>query len=648
MSPGPRIALLTLGFALISAYDACAQLHLSTPANYSVGNSPLGVAAGDFNGDGVKDLAVVNTADQTVSILLGNGDGTFQAAVNYPCGATPAYVAVADFNGDGKLDLAISNGASQTVSILLGNGDGTFQAPVSYPSGANLDFMLVGDFNNDKVPDLVAYAQGSQGSQGSISVFLGKGDGTFQPAINTVLAGFSSTGCGYGAFVAEGDFNGDDNLDIVATSGCALQQFPDTVAGTILILAGNSDGTFQPAVTTQVPGFELGVLAPGDFDANGKLDMATIAYTHGCIQLYSCGSEWDAQNFLGDGAGAFGGVNFLAKLASLSSTFSGVLPFFFGSDVTASSISAADMNHDGRADITVMFSGQQWSGNPFACGTLASFEVFLSNGDGTFQPGQEVVLSSCPHPGTVPTSMAVADLTGNGLSDIILTNGKANSISIFFNQIPTSTSLALTAGSNLSPFGQSLTFTANVLPGAANGTVEFDDGATKLATMPLSQGAASYTTTALAVGVHSISASYSGTPAYAASSSPVLTQVVFTSGAAGTASVALNVLPVNADGQPETFFRQSATFSIQVVASSGSGTPTGNVVLLDADTQLGPVLTLDANGTATFSSLLSIAMHPVSAIYLGDANFNGAVSSTCNASISAVCIVQTSPRPKPR
>jgi hypothetical protein len=123
---------------------------ITSPA-YLAGPDPASVAVGDFNHDGAPDLVV---ASKPVSILLGNGDGSFQAPQSYAAGQDPSSVAVADFNGDGNPDIVVASGVSGTVSILLGKGDGTFQAAQDYPAGSGTQFVTVGDFNGDGVPDI--------------------------------------------------------------------------------------------------------------------------------------------------------------------------------------------------------------------------------------------------------------------------------------------------------------------------------------------------------------------------------------------------------------------------------------------------------------------------------------------------------------
>jgi hypothetical protein len=124
-----------------------------------VGSAPISVAVGDFDGDGVEDLAVANYYSNNVSVLLGNGDGSFQAARNFGAGNFPRSVAVGDFNGDGLQDLAVANVNSNNVSVLLGNGDGSFQAARDFGAGSAPVSVAVGDFNSDGLQDLAVANQ---------------------------------------------------------------------------------------------------------------------------------------------------------------------------------------------------------------------------------------------------------------------------------------------------------------------------------------------------------------------------------------------------------------------------------------------------------------------------------------------------------
>src|SRR5215510_8638865 len=161
-SGSPLVDLLvTLSLQiLILAGSAQAQnVSFLVSGQFGAGPDPVSVAVGDFNGDGVQDLVVANSGDfdsGNISVLLGNGDGTFQAAVNFGAGNNPSSIAVGDFNGDGIQDLTVAHGffGSNSVSVLLGNGDGTFQEAVNFGAGIFPVSVAVGDFNGDGRPDL--------------------------------------------------------------------------------------------------------------------------------------------------------------------------------------------------------------------------------------------------------------------------------------------------------------------------------------------------------------------------------------------------------------------------------------------------------------------------------------------------------------
>jgi hypothetical protein len=215
------------------------------PVAYTLdGAVPVWAGVGDFNGDHIFDLAVVLTTNDKVDILLGVGDGTFRTAVAYDAEGSPQALSVADFNRDGKLDIAVVNEcgtdpACQTgsVSILLGKGDGTFRRGSSFPANLEPLDIRVADFNGDHRADLVvANPYGPDGqSQGTVGIMLGKGDGTFQPMVNYVTTGNATVR------LTVGDLNGDSYSDVLALN----YQINGQINGSVTVLLGNGDGTLQ-------------------------------------------------------------------------------------------------------------------------------------------------------------------------------------------------------------------------------------------------------------------------------------------------------------------------------------------------------------------------------------------------------------------
>ncbi len=229
-SSGANVTVL-LG-SMSGAYTA------ASGSPFAVGSNPVGIVAGDFNGDGKVDLATVNHVSNNLTILLGDGTGNFSPSPASPItglGAQPVFLAIGDFNGDGIEDLATANSASNNVTVLLGNGTGGFTASAQVPAGSEPFSIAVGDFNGDLVQDLAV----ANGNSGNVTVLLGNGSGGFSPASGSPFA----TGSFPDSVVA-GDFNGDGNLDL------ATANFGDN---TVTVLLGVGTGSFSPATSMGSP-----------------------------------------------------------------------------------------------------------------------------------------------------------------------------------------------------------------------------------------------------------------------------------------------------------------------------------------------------------------------------------------------------------
>ena len=238
--------------------------------NYTVTGIAVFVLAGDFNGDGISDLAVLSSSSsqkpQTISILLGNKDGTLQPGATYTLPLSESWLAAGDFNGDGKLDLVVNAlGAIQGLYLMLGNGDGTFQAPVNTGSSVGGFQFLANDFNGDGKLDLALF------DYANIYILLGNGNGTFQPPITNAVSG------GQGS-IAAGDFNGDGIPDVVVGGETSRN------SSSVSILLGNGDGTFRPGGSQAMLG-EIPSVAVGDFIGGGKLDVVVTSDLMGAVAI---------------------------------------------------------------------------------------------------------------------------------------------------------------------------------------------------------------------------------------------------------------------------------------------------------------------------------------------------------------------------
>ncbi len=402
----------------------------STVTNAADGG-PTSIATGDFNGDGRTDLVVTNALGNSVSVFLGKGDGTFQPQVTYAVGLLPDAIVAGDFNGDGRTDLAVANSGDNTVSVLLGNGDGTFQRQITYAVGENPDGIVAGDFTGDGILDLAVACQGNEDmyppgtDPGGVYVLLGNGDGTFQPAQRY------ATGESPFSIVA-GDFNSDGRLDLAVAGNDYQDPATNTVVGEVSVLLGNGDGTFQPAKEYAAGGSSQ--LVAGDFTGNGKLDLVVDS---GGIQMLLGNGDGTFQPAKTVAAAINGYNGYLAAgdftgdghldLAVTSYYYSSVTqtdvgeisvllgngdstfqpPVSYAADSLLGTIVAGDFTGDGRLDLAT----------PNLLDDTVS--VLLGNGDGTFtDPGQ---LATSPH-----ATPLVADVSGDGTDDVLVVDGAGN------------------------------------------------------------------------------------------------------------------------------------------------------------------------------------------------------------------------------
>jgi hypothetical protein len=357
----------------------------ATHVDYPVGGGVTGIAVGDFNGDGKLDITVVYGFDPAkVVVFLGNGDGTFKPFVPTTAGFQGGSIAVGDFNGDGKLDVAVSDNQSTTpgVDIMLGNGDGTFKPPVSYATAGDPRMVITADFNGDGKLDLATANADSE----TISVLLGNGDGTFQPHKDNSTAIAASC-----ISLAAGALRDDKGKDIVA--GCQSE-------GKVVVLLSNGNGTFKAAKAYPVP---AGVddVALGDFNGDGKLDVAV-----------SNGGTYDMVSILpGTGSGTL-----KAAVA-------------FGTNFGPGGMGVADFDGDGKLDLVTADSG-----SPFGV-TVATISVLLSNGKDLFAGRTDYSVGGENVTGAY-SGIAAADLTGNGKPDLIvpITYAFPYEISILMNK----------------------------------------------------------------------------------------------------------------------------------------------------------------------------------------------------------------------
>jgi hypothetical protein len=549
------------------------------------------IALGDFNGDGKLDLAVADCSPETGSscglfgILLGNGDGTFQPVKTYNSGGVGAWsLTVADLNGDGKADIVIANlcadqacSGNGVVAVLLGNGDGTFQAPKTFGSGGRTLVPVVADVNGDGKPDIViANGEGAVG----VGVLLGNGDGTFQSVLTYGVGEKFVSG------LAIADVNADGKLDVVV-SDCSSGQYTCAVNASVGVLLGNGDGTYQTAVTYDSGGLSSIGIALADVNGDNRPDI--LVANCAPVMVPCNGSQ---NGVVGVLLNATGTPTTTALVSSLNPSVMGqaltftatvssgagappsgeTITFKSGSVVlgtaslsggmaalTTSSLAAGIYTVTASYPGDAKFSGSTSPGfrqvvnsttksatattlvsslNPSTYGQKVAWMAQVTS-SGSVPPAGRVKFTWGTYTlGTVTlNSSGVATLTKSNLNaDSYPLNasylGDANNLgstSPVINQVVTeaTSSAKLTSSSNPSASGQAVTFTATIASTTVKptGPVTFSAGKTVLGTAQLSGGKATFTTSTLAVGSTTVTATYAGDSNLAGSAASV-TQAV--------------------------------------------------------------------------------------------------------------------------
>lgn len=582
---------------------------------FGTADMPVAIAVADFNGDGNLDWITANNQASDVVVGLGRGNGTFLAAREFVVGNNPQQVAVADFNRDGKLDLVTANLSSNDISVLLGNGDGAFQLPVTLSIAGTVPVGVVtGDFNGDGIPDFIVlngsggFVPPCLGTQlNCISVFLGKGDGTFQAP--TVI----STGSGLVSQIITGDFNGDGKLDVAFGAG------PNGNPVSVGILLGNGDGTFNALTPLSTGAVSLAQLKTADLNKDGKLDLVvtdviTAGFTQSQVQILLGNGDGTFQaptnltsgrftgtfviaDFNGDGNLDILAANELDANAEIwlgngNGTFNSPTLLNTGgaSGVYPRGIVAGDFNLDGHMDIAFTHGiNLDPAGTPHGMGLL------LGNGDGTFQAPQEYLV------GRSALVYAAADLNRDGTPDLVIID--TGLINVLLNQTPPPV--------NVSP--GNLAF-GNQLVGTAS------------ATQPVTvknSGAAATTVGISVSGDFTQTSTCPVSPAALATGASCSVDVAFKPSTTGARNGALTI-SYNFPGSPQTV-ALSGTGVIPIVTLGGNSIGFGNQIV--GTSSAIQMVSLTNTGTAA----LTISSIAVTGTNSGDFS----ETNTCGASVAA-------------
>jgi hypothetical protein len=608
------------------------------------------VWTGDFNGDGHQDFLVQGTISSDVTVFLGNGDGTFQPGVVYgggPAGTNITSLVLADMDGDGHPDMLVST-AANTVQILHGNPDGTFATTSS--GGATLNsygtVLAVADFNSDGILD-IAVSDGS-----GLNILLGTGNLSYANPVPYGLGGYQHTS-------AVVDFNRDGHLDVALTAPGGIALLFGTASGTLQsfavydmgqsvasltvadlngdripdiavaeggtgpgILIGNGDGTFTLEAGTSISQGTGTIVLPGDFNGDGKEDLYFTANNFGGLVLFGNGNGTfqppvDLTQFqqVGFVAAAAGDLNndgrtdlvslnyqaFDVLLGQANETFTLLTDTLYNVQSSINPV-IGDFNKDGKADLVVS--------------ELTEIQVFLGNGDGTFTPGR-IISTQIPGIDSLcgPTSMATADLDGDGNLDIVAPISCTNVAEILYGNgdgtFQNPVLLPLEQGYNTIQIAD---LNGDHLPDlifSNQGIIAIIHNAGNRTYSGESHYLAGTVGT---IAVQDLNGD--GFPDLVVASSGTTVAVLLNQPAGNLSSGILTVSP-----EPSTYTKPfSMTLSLAPF-KTGTGSPTGTVTFSIDGNPVATVPLAGATASYTYTATLALGPHAISATYNGDANF---------------------------
>jgi len=357
------------------------NLVMSPVLPVQVGKHPEGLTVGDFNNDSHMDVATANSDSDDVTILLGNGNGTFQSGVSFGVGKSPMFLTSGFLNRDDILDLVLAETGADGIMVLLGKGDGLFHEPVSYSSGKGPTYLALGDLDGDGDLDVVSVNSGRFGNYPpfSLSILLNQGDGRLESARTIVQNGYEGL---FPTGVALSDLNGDGLLELVVTWSQPSWRTPD---GMVKIYLNKGNGKFVYDRDIQA-GLTLSAVHQADLDENGQVDLvAASIFTDSLMVLLQQEK------------------NHYTKPVQLEVGFSPV------------ALTIIDLDGDGRLDLVSTNRASN------------SISVLLGTGYGTFQSGGHFSV------GLTPTALGVLDLNEDSFPDIVTVNSGSDDMSILLS-----------------------------------------------------------------------------------------------------------------------------------------------------------------------------------------------------------------------